>query len=41
MTTKYIILSKLKELDIPYKVFNHEPILTMEQGKDIEKQMGV
>ena len=41
MTTKDIILSKLKELDIPYKVFNHEPIMTMEQGKDIEKQMGV
>ncbi len=41
MTAKETILTKLDELNISYKVFNHEPIMTMEQGKDIEKQMGV
>lgn len=41
MNAKETILAKLDELNIPYKVFNHEPIMTMEQGKDIEKQMGV
>lgn len=41
MNAKETILAKLDELGIPYEVFNHEPIMTMEQGKDIEKQMGV
>lgn len=41
MTTKETILAKLNELSIHYEVFNHEPIMTMEQGKGIEKRMGV
>lgn len=34
-------MAKLDELGIRYEVFGHEPIMTMEQGKDIEKRMGV
>jgi Ala-tRNA(Pro) deacylase len=41
MTGKETILFKLDELNIHYEVFNHEPIMTMEQGKDIERRMGV
>lgn len=41
MAAKETILARLDELNIPYAVFNHEPIMTMEQGKDIEKRMGV
>ncbi len=41
MTTKETILAKLDKLGIHYEVFNHEPIMTMEQGKSVEKQMGV
>lgn len=41
MTTKETILVKLDALDIHYDVFNHAPIMTMEQGKAVEKQIGV
>lgn len=41
MTTKETVLAKLDALNIHYDVFNHEPIMTMEQGKAVEKEMGV
>lgn len=41
MTTKETVLAKLDALNIHYDVFNHEPIMTMEQGKAVEKQIGI
>lgn len=40
MTPKETILAKLRALNIAHTVFQHPPLMTMEQGREVERQMG-